>query len=406
MIIAILVTGCTSLRDWRRFGYVQGLEPALDAGEASASTTNQEGVLLSLAHRANLRPANNDLANIKSQEWPTITEAGFNLVDEQCEKYIDALFWWNRYKRTTVTELSLVGAATAAILGIADASAAAIAITAAAFGLTAATVENIGNSVLYELEPSGVKTLVDRARATYRGDVSLDEIKSRPTAVSVIQGYLALCLPASIETRVNEAIIDTDFVAAETESPVPELRRVSVTQRAGVTAEEVAREGLPTPDEPLPQTALALTGITTPMTVHEQRLSRSDGERIQRALCVDADGNFGQQNSETRKAIELFQSWISSDPADRTGHLDNQNQVNTLLAASPCTDPHRNAYEKFAYGSEAEVRELQERLAKELPGRTIPITGEWDEATRNAIRAFTQGETDVLTRELDDSIGT
>ena len=148
MIIAILVTGCTSLRDWRRFGYVQGLEPALDAGQTSASTTNQEAVLLSLAHRANLRPANNDLANIQREEWPAIAEAGFNLVDEQCEKYIDALFWWNRYKRATVTELSLVGAATAAILGIADASAAAIAITAAAFGLTTATVENIGNSVL------------------------------------------------------------------------------------------------------------------------------------------------------------------------------------------------------------------------------------------------------------------
>ena len=171
-----------------------------------------------------------------------------------------------------------------------------------------------------------MKTLVDRARATYRGGVSPDEINSRPAAVSVIQGYLALCLPASIETRVNQAIIDTDFVAAEdTASPVPELRRVSEAQRAGMTAADVAREGPPTPDEPLPQTALALTGITTPMTVHEQRLSRSDGERIQRALCVDADGNFGQQNSETRKAIELFQSWISSDPADRTGHLDNQN---------------------------------------------------------------------------------
>jgi hypothetical protein len=404
MIIAILVTGCTSVRDWRRFGYVQGLEPTLDASQAAASAKNEENVLLNLAKDANLRPANDDLADIQGQEWGLVTESGFNLVNTQCEKYIDALFWWNRYKRTTVTELSLVGAATAAILGIANASAAAIAITAAAFGLTTATVENIGNSVLYELEPSGVKTIVDRAMATYRGGVSLDEINDRPTAVAVIQGYLALCLPASIETRVNEAIIDTDFVAAQdTESPVPELRRVSVTQRAGVTAEEVARESLPTPDEPLAPTALALTGIGNPMTAHEQRLSRSDGERIQRALCVNADGNFGQQNSETRKGIGLFQAWISSDPDDRTGQLDNQNQVNSLLAAPPCTDPpHRNAYEKFEYGSEEKIKDLQGRLGLE----PREITGKWDDTTRNAIRAFTRGQTDVLTPELDNEIGT
>ncbi len=185
---------------------------------------------------------------------------------------------------------------------------------------------------------------------------------------------------------------------------------VGITEAVGTDVREQSRRldnvsrGLD-PDEPLAPTPPATTSIRNAATEQEERLSLSDGERIQASLCVEADGNFGGEGSETRKAIALFQSAISSDRAQWTGQLDNQNQVNLLLAASPCTDPpYRNAYEKFEYASADQIKDLQSRLE-------VPTTGVWDTPTRDAIRSFTSGdprfpETDTLTRELDNEIGT
>jgi hypothetical protein len=160
------------------------------------------------------------------------------------------------------------------------------------------------------------------------------------------------------------------------------------------------------PDQPLAPERPAPTGIKNPATPLEQRLSLSDGEHIQKALCVEADGDFGSPNSKTREAIKLFQAAISTQPTDRTGQLDKQNQVNILLGESPCTDPpYRNAYEKFEYPEEDEekIKDLQDRLGLEGEKRT----GKWDDATRDAIKKKQKElgkETDALTPELDVKI--
>ena len=167
-----------------------------------------------------------------SDDWAVFIEAGFNFIDEECNQYLDSLFWFNRYRRTTQNQIALTGATTAAIMGIAGAAAEAIAATATAFGFLTATADNFGSTVLFELEPSGIKTLVDRSRAQYRSAaqqrIKREEAKNQPAAMSLIQGYLALCLPASIETQVNGAIVDTNFTEDKTadESLVPKLRRV------------------------------------------------------------------------------------------------------------------------------------------------------------------------------------
>ena len=182
---------------------------------------------------------------------------------------------------------------------------------------------------------------------------------------------------------------------------------VGITESVGTMAREESKRlenvtrGLD-PDQPLAPTPPATTSIKNAVTPQEKRLSLSDGERIQKALCIEADGDFGGPNSKTREAIKLFQAAISSKPTDRTGHLDNQNQVNILLGASPCTNPpYRNAYEKFEYPEDGEkIKELQKRLGLEEPKRT----GKWDDDTRDAIKQKSGGATDALTPELDDKI--
>jgi hypothetical protein len=225
----LVLAGCT--RERARLRYTSGLQPVPNADRVTQSTENQRKIIEELKTRAGLTA----IPPKGSDDWAVFIEAGFNFIDEECNQYLDSLFWFDRYRRTTQNQIAITGATAAAIMGIAGAAAEAIAATATAFGFLTATADNFSNSVLFELEPSGIKSLVDRARAQYRAAaqqrIKEEESKNQPAAMSLIQGYLALCLPASIETQVNGAIVDTTFTEDKSaeKSLVPKLRRVPQT---------------------------------------------------------------------------------------------------------------------------------------------------------------------------------
>jgi len=136
-----------------------------------------------------------------------VINAGMDYADQRCEAYLHALFRLNRDKSTAVSQIGLVGAATAGILAAVKATAKEVAITAILFGLAASTVENYSSNLLYELEPSSVRTLVKGLQAGYRGGLpSPVNYNTRPASVAVMRGYAALCVPANIEAEVNLAV--------------------------------------------------------------------------------------------------------------------------------------------------------------------------------------------------------
>jgi hypothetical protein len=390
---------------------------------ALTSAASETQVLKAFNERAGL---GNALPDKTSNDWQLVVRAGLNAIDEQCEKYIDAIFWADRDLRTAANQVNLTGATTATLLGVFGASAAAIAATAAAFGFSTQGITNFSNGLLYEVEPSGIRKVVERSQAVYRQGVEerLTVYNSRPAAVAAIQGYLSLCLPASIETQINEAVaasnfklvkpIDKDDVPL---SPVPQLQRVVTEEIVPATTTEMVRRDVekiitekvtPTPTIPEPDRPKGCLA-------DECSLSKSQAEQIQDALCLaDIDATFG---AKTRDAIAAFEASKNTELVAIPNRQLEAKERDTLLGAGSCKDPFKNALERFRYGdkstrygvpSSGKVQALANTL--ELAGATFtgpkPLT--FNSALRDAIGQVQQRmgleQTKQVTKELLDKL--
>ncbi|UEM24412.1 hypothetical protein JL100_032855 (plasmid) [Skermanella mucosa] len=229
-----MTTGCQRTEDLR--GLLDGGGMELPAVEVTSYVENQQKVLRDLMLSANILPCKLDkdgyeiaespagckrTTDLTPEQWPPIVWAGIALADQKCERYMNALFWVDRAKDRTINQIGLAGTATAAILGIANAAAEAIAITAVGFGLATATTENIGSGLLYSLDPSAVRSLVKTMQAVYLIELESGQYRNRPTAFWAIQRYISFCLPASIETQVTKAVQRANPEALTLQSGVP-----------------------------------------------------------------------------------------------------------------------------------------------------------------------------------------
>ncbi len=198
LLLLLTLTGCATYRNATTVQDGAGLE--FKADQISAFRTNQDAVLLQLYALAGVTAD-----NVEAKGWDTVIEAGMDYADQRCEQYIHALFRLNRDRKTVTTELGLLGAASAGLMAAVDAAARNVAAVAIGFGLASATVDNLSGNLLYDLDPSSVRTLVRALQTSYR-DARPTGYQSRPAALSVIRGYASLCIPANIEAEVNIAV--------------------------------------------------------------------------------------------------------------------------------------------------------------------------------------------------------
>lgn len=162
---------------------------------------------------------------VSPDDWRRFVVAGFEYADARCEDYMSALRQLDVVRRQATTQTTLIGTATAGILGIAQATSAAIAITGIAFGLAGATIDNVAGGLLYELPPSTVRGLIERLRQTYEDALTSADWQDRPSAFRTIRGYVELCLPAVIEAHVASAVSVATPEAVSRRGP-PRLRMV------------------------------------------------------------------------------------------------------------------------------------------------------------------------------------
>src|SRR5262249_48906476 len=149
--------------------------------------------------RAGLVPPGNPVPlgyttlSYRDDNWALVLKAGLYEIDRQCDQYLDALFRFNREQRATRQGLAAIGATTAAIMGLTDVTATAIAITAAAFGLGASLFDAGVSSVLFTIEPSALRNVALQGRRNYLEGLRQQEIvvDTRPDMMIVLQGYLA-----------------------------------------------------------------------------------------------------------------------------------------------------------------------------------------------------------------------
>jgi hypothetical protein len=194
----------------------------------------------------------NSVEKSKSTGAPTYSEvvaAGLNYVDVRCDRFMDALFWFNRIRETSSRQIQFVSAASSAALTILKASEELIGLAPLGITLLDQTVNNVGRGLLYDLPPHTVRTLVEKQQQAYLKGVA-PEYTSRPDAMRTIQGYAAICLPASIEAEVSRAVEASEFKPIAWQEPGA-LAKDAAPADSGTREDKSAagqQRGLPPPN--------------------------------------------------------------------------------------------------------------------------------------------------------------
>lgn len=208
--LAIGLSGCAGLSAFRNR---YGPDPVLVATSIEEANANTERVILALEVRAGV----GHLPPVDPQ-WQLVTEAGANYIDEVCDAYLRDLFIFNREINRTKDLITLIGTTTTAIMGFADASKTAIEIATSAFGFGASATSIIGNSYLYRVDPGVIKGIVEKSQQAYRADhlqVPSSPIGTRAGMYAALHGYLALCLPQTIDRQINEHLANAGALASK-----------------------------------------------------------------------------------------------------------------------------------------------------------------------------------------------
>ncbi len=202
-----VLTGCGNVAS-----QLMGVPPTLQQSSLLADAQTQNQVVQTLIEKAGFRPGT--YPEPGSSDWKYVTQAGLAEVDLLCDRYLAALFAFNREQRAGRQILTAAGAGTAAIMGLTGSPGISIALVAAAFGLAANVFDAGVNSVLFTISPTAVRAVAAKGRVVYLSGVSVEKVNSRPMMMSVVQGYLSQCTPAAIEANIDNAATGAPSVAS------------------------------------------------------------------------------------------------------------------------------------------------------------------------------------------------
>ncbi|GEP59654.1 hypothetical protein RSO01_68200 [Reyranella soli] len=307
-----------------------------------------------------IRKANLSLPELKSNpaRWKDVADAGLLEVDIQCDRYLAALFTFEREQRAGRQILTAAGAGTAAFLGLTGAAGATVAIVAAAFGLAANVFDAGAGSVLFTVSPAAVRAVAVRGRQAFLAGIDRKQITSRPLMMIAVQGYLAQCTPAAIEANIDNAAtgapsvsnIDTALKAAALAAPSASILQNPTIFITAPVAGPAKPADVKTPDKPGNVTAAESEFIRT----------KADARRVQTALGTTADGDLGPAGAtppgETRLAISEYNTGLlRRDKATGVGRdvMDGKEAIYTNLAASGAlaTGGFKSPFERALMGN-------------------------------------------------------
>lgn len=249
---ALAVAGCAQnpYREKNATRVLYGAEVDLHYEIVDAYQSNVHDVVFGLAQIAQIidvdahpfqdgaarAAAKGTLIKAKPDDWKKMTRAGFLVVDAACDEYVEAIFWFDRAKDHTIAQMNLIGGTAAAVLGLTGVAAETIAIVAAGFGFTTSTLENIGDSLLYELDPSVLYALMRKNQVVFLNTYAQNEATDKVAALWAIARYAELCKPPAIEAAVTTAIKEaTPNAAATSLDGAPPIMGFSISKPSGET---------------------------------------------------------------------------------------------------------------------------------------------------------------------------
>jgi hypothetical protein len=206
-----------------------GPSPVLVAAASADAAGRQVAVVNAMILATSGMPARTDPAGrvvvptpIGKDGWYITITAGFNVIDDACQTYLDDLWKLDRERSAATGIIAATGAAVAAVVNRGGGgTATTLVILAQAFGLAGTLTTNLANTYLYAKDPATVKGLVDKLMDAYRQDfhdkvygnianniaAPTDDtqypIQSYPAAYYRMREYLSLCLPPTIDAQVQ-----------------------------------------------------------------------------------------------------------------------------------------------------------------------------------------------------------
>lgn len=201
VLAASFLAGCTFTD-----GYQYGPYPELQAKDITRASDNYKSIINSLIADAGLGKT----------EPPTFYEttlAGYNFVDLQCSQYFSSLFQLDRDRAAVKSGLAAFGTTSNAILSLTGAAQVTINVVAQAFGLTSSLNDVVAGTYLYNFPPATTSKFVRDAMVAYKNATTEEQANSAPAAYSLINGYLNLCLPVTIEAMLVARVSNTQAIA-------------------------------------------------------------------------------------------------------------------------------------------------------------------------------------------------
>ena len=235
LLAGVFLTGCTTVKSKGR-GYA-GNVPDFAVANVAQFRQAQDVVVGEFARLGGLSqipPHGGD--------WRPVVDGGMLYADVRCERFLDALFWLNRVRETTSNQIQYAGAAASAVLALTNAAKDLIGIAPLGFGFADQTVNNIGQGLLYHLDPGDVAQLVARKQGTYRDLIKDVKYTQRPAAMNAVAQYAANCLPVRIEGDVNQAIAKSEFVRVDHRQKPEPAPETTEDEEAPVVATDGATE--------------------------------------------------------------------------------------------------------------------------------------------------------------------
>lgn len=222
------LAGCSTLNNMSALNNNK-MGTTLSADEIANYAANQEAVYQALLNLAGLpgHPTTTD-------EWGQVIMAGVQYSNQKCENYLEAVDWAKQGRQRDSSLLGQMGTFTNGVMGITEASARDLALTAAAFGSASAGFNTLNEDALAGLEASAVRSVVHTMQEQYVQRLSLNQYTNRISAFNALQGYIRLCMPGNIAAEANQAVRTAntvDSINAEVSSEALTIPAVPVTSQ-------------------------------------------------------------------------------------------------------------------------------------------------------------------------------
>lgn len=172
-----------------------------------------------------------------------VIAAGLQYADALCSDYIESLYWVNKQLKADIRDINSLGTLTTGAMGIAKTAASSIAGAAVLFGYAGETMNTMGSRILYDLEPSSIRALVEGSQKSFRNALQTG-YQTRAGTFTVIREYISLCVPSRIEAEINNAAKNAVPIAStgnptQGESPTVSINSSQVTANSYTYSSDV-----------------------------------------------------------------------------------------------------------------------------------------------------------------------